>query len=87
MALGLLHSSLLQTSSDLSFARHQFLSFLTYAAIFCVFWRLWTGFRYARAQTQEGPPKEPGMLPHWIPYLGHGLSYVLDYAKLIRQAR
>ena len=87
MALGLLHSSSSQNSLDPFFARHPFLSFFIYTAIFCVVWRLWTGFRYARAQARDGPPKEPGMLPHWIPYLGHGLSYVLDYAKLIGQAR
>ncbi len=65
---------------------HPFLSLLTLGAIVCLLHRWGNGLTYSRTQAQDAP-QERAMLPHWVPFIGHGPSFVLDNAKFLSDAR
>ena len=41
----------------------------------------------ARRNSAEARSNEPAMLPYWIPWLGHALSYASGSDKVFRAAR
>ncbi|CZT12314.1 uncharacterized protein RAG0_16184 [Rhynchosporium agropyri] len=55
-------------------------------AIVSLSYRIWTSSKYSYAQKKD-VTKEPPMLPHWVPWIGHGFSYTFDNAGLFTAAR
>lgn len=56
--------------------------FLAGGALLAVLWLLKARRNAAAAQNNEPP-----MLPYWVPWLGHGLSYASGSDKVFRAAR
>ncbi|PYH42602.1 putative RNA12 protein [Aspergillus saccharolyticus JOP 1030-1] len=55
----------------------------------CVATRLISGLqsRLGNETTEAGVPRSARMVPYWVPWIGHGLSFVRDHVKLIAHAR
>ena len=86
MALGLISHTMLAENSTSLLLSHPFLSLLIFGALVCLIHRWWSGLTYSRVQAQDAT-KEPAMLPHWVPFIGHGPSFVINNAKLLGDAR
>ena len=50
----------------------------------CILTRVSTGLRFNQA-TSEGLPKVIGILPYWVPWAGHTLSYTIGGDKYLAQ--
>ena len=51
----------------------------------CIITRVSTGLRFNQA-TSGGPPKAISILPYWIPWIGHALSYTIGGEKYLAQS-
>ena len=57
-------------------------------ALLLVLTRLWTGLMKARLQNKTGPPeKSVPVLPYWLPYIGHALSFAWSFDDTLAWGR
>ncbi|CZT52280.1 uncharacterized protein RSE6_13578 [Rhynchosporium secalis] len=67
-------------------SHHPIHSVLILFAFVSLSYRIRTSSKYSYSQEQD-VTKEPPMLPHWVPWIGHGFSYIFDNAGLFTEAR
>jgi len=54
----------------------------------CVVTRAITGYLYSKAESQDdSSPKDPPILPYWLPFIGHALSFAWSFDTLLSKAR
>ncbi|KUJ18102.1 cytochrome P450 [Mollisia scopiformis] len=65
-----------------------FLTASASCALFLILTRLWTGFVKARRQSNTGPPeKQVPILPYWLPYVGHAISFAWSFDDMLAYGR
>lgn len=63
-------------------------SLLLYGLVLlCVATRIRTGLQSRRQQAPKSGPKAIAVLPYWIPYLGHVISFALDFPGFLVKSR
>lgn len=82
----------LMQSTVQSILTHPFISVLAILLLTCITTRIVSGIRYSSAISQlrqpSANPKTVPVLPYWIPWLGHGVSFALGSTTfLTRKAR
>jgi hypothetical protein len=63
-----------------------FLSLSLFCTFVCLSTRLLTGIRYARVPGKQGLTRA-GVLPYWLPYIGHFPNFALDFEGILQKGR
>ncbi|EEH03789.1 conserved hypothetical protein [Histoplasma capsulatum G186AR] len=57
------------------------------AILVCIVTRAYSGIRSHFRSTNAGEARRPGILPYWLPYFGHALSFGFRRRNLLEHAR
>lgn len=62
------------------------LSLFLISTFVCVSTRVLTGLQYSRVSSKQGLTKA-GVLPYWLPYIGHFPNFALDFEGILQRGR